>query len=1136
MPTIGIIDTGFAANNPDLDYSKVTLGRDRIDGDNNPLVSSDADNEHGTAIWSLIGARAGNNIGIDGINDRAPVWLGRASGSGQWDLSLTDFVHEVKAQGKQNAIVNLSLDLTQVNGDGSVTTRYELTPRERAALEYARQNKVLLVVAAGNDGGVMSVLGQASQEFDNIMTVGAFDGVRRSSFSSYGYGLDAVVAEGENDLDALTGTSFAAAKATGMASVVWESNPELSDRQVIDILRQSAIDVNLPGWDRKTGFGLLDLDKAVQLAKETAPQESTRAEFATPETWGYEGLVKPMERATAQQFNGKSYDWQSYTIKAGDTLSEIAKETMGSAAPDYYKFIAKHNNISNPDVIYEGQKIEVAVEVSASDDAANSIEKPEQQSPNSTSINGHNIAGKFYPVYDKYQNTIGKPISDVTNYSGNVRYQQFERGSIVSSPKGTFALYGSIRQEYLKTGGLDGRLGVPNSGEIDRGNGNKIQYFEGGHIYWNGNKATAYQEPGKPSNPGNSNSGGNSKGGNTSDCYELGSLSEKYETGGRGPGTIGDDPTGGLSYGTYQLATKPGSLAGFLKSEIASKWSSELQPLTPGTKAFNNKWKEIASRDAEEFSAAQHEYIKITHYDPLANKLRKTLDLDVNKHSQALQNVIWSTAVQHGANTKLVNNALKGKNISQLSESELINAIYAERGKKDSAGNLVYFSSSPRNIQNSVANRFVDEQADALAMLQNPCSGDTNPGESSNGGTKPAQPGNSDDNSDKDKPDRPRDSQQPDRDNKPVPTKTLSKEINFALTDQSLWGGGEVFNPSLNVSGGPNFDTEVSLGFLGKPFAKGGLEYKFQAFLSPGTFDVDFPGLFDISYPGEAKAGSSVAVSFKSNLGSEGSLKTELGASFLGEYKLGLEAGIKDIPFLGSRSTKFESGAKFDLNEFLLKEVLESPIVLDLGLAATTDQIKDNKLEADDNAFQYVDVVPVLKLIPYTRPVGVALEEFGGLEIKAGGNLKQKSILDIKGFEIDFDGKQNGNELKLGAKDSGVLKIDIPQSYSLGEVYKFTPTVKPIVDFSTNLGLTGKVEAVFDLKEVLLEKIGDKLPESVKKKLEDFVNNQAANSLIPLEVSGSAETPEWTFLSKKFDPFRVDKFEAKLPELSVNVV
>ncbi|MFW6296370.1 MAG: hypothetical protein ACOC04_04185, partial [Halothece sp.] len=32
QPLIGIIDTGFSANNPDLDYSKISLGQDRVDG------------------------------------------------------------------------------------------------------------------------------------------------------------------------------------------------------------------------------------------------------------------------------------------------------------------------------------------------------------------------------------------------------------------------------------------------------------------------------------------------------------------------------------------------------------------------------------------------------------------------------------------------------------------------------------------------------------------------------------------------------------------------------------------------------------------------------------------------------------------------------------------------------------------------------------------------------------------------------------------------------------------------------------------------------------------------------------------------------------------------------------------------
>ncbi|MEG3851404.1 hypothetical protein, partial [Microcoleus sp. herbarium13] len=37
QPLIGIIDTGFTTNNPNIDYSQIRLGKDVIEGDNNPL-------------------------------------------------------------------------------------------------------------------------------------------------------------------------------------------------------------------------------------------------------------------------------------------------------------------------------------------------------------------------------------------------------------------------------------------------------------------------------------------------------------------------------------------------------------------------------------------------------------------------------------------------------------------------------------------------------------------------------------------------------------------------------------------------------------------------------------------------------------------------------------------------------------------------------------------------------------------------------------------------------------------------------------------------------------------------------------------------------------------------------------------
>ncbi|MBD3560074.1 S8 family serine peptidase, partial [Planktothrix sp. FACHB-1355] len=309
QPLIGIIDTGFSGNNADLDYRRFKLGSDRISNDNNPLLSPGEGNEHGTHILGLIAATQGNGIGIDGINEKAPIWLGRAVGSGNWASSLIEFVDAAKQSGQKNAVVNLSLDLTQINPDGSVTTRYELTPKEREAIEFARQNHVLIVTAAGNDGGVMSVLGQASQEFDNIITVGASNEFDRANYSSYGAGLDILTEGGNTDNPVLStvkdgvgmmaGTSVAAARATGVASLIWAANPNLSYRQVIDILELTAVDVKTPGWDAETGAGLLNAVSAIELAKKTTPQTYTPFPWVAPLTWSGEGLVTPVDRAAS---------------------------------------------------------------------------------------------------------------------------------------------------------------------------------------------------------------------------------------------------------------------------------------------------------------------------------------------------------------------------------------------------------------------------------------------------------------------------------------------------------------------------------------------------------------------------------------------------------------------------------------------------------------------------------------------------------------------------------------------------------------------------------------------------------------------------------------------------------------------
>jgi hypothetical protein len=200
----------------------------------------------------------------------------------------------------------------------------------------------------------------------------------------------------------------------------------------------------------------------------------------------------------------------------------------------------------------------------------------------------------------------------------------------------------------------------------------------------------------------------------------LGSLSEKYESGNRGPGTVSSgvgDP-GGVSYGTYQLSSKLGRADQF----VAKYFPEEFKGLKAGSDDFTKRWKQLAKEQTDKLREKEHAYIQVTHYDPQVAHLKKTLMLDVNERSRALQNAVWSIAVQHGPTSKVIDRALapllKKQAINGLGDKEILQAIYAERGRKDEQGVLVYFKSSSAAVQKGVAKRFESELGDALKALE----------------------------------------------------------------------------------------------------------------------------------------------------------------------------------------------------------------------------------------------------------------------------------------------------------------------------------------------------------------------------------------------------------------------------------
>lgn len=155
--------------------------------------------------------------------------------------------------------------------------------------------------------------------------------------------------------------------------------------------------------------------------------------------------------------------------------------------------------------------------------------------------------------------------------------------------------------------------------------------------------------------------------------WKLGTTSERYESGGKGPGVIssGHGDHGGASYGCYQLSSNLGVVQQYIQQ---SKYKDKFIGLNVGSDAFNTEWKIIAEEDKDGFTIDQHNFIKKTHYDVQLSFLAKH-GVDINHKRAAIHDMIWSTAVQYGPYTDLIIKATKGLSFDNATDTEIITAV-----------------------------------------------------------------------------------------------------------------------------------------------------------------------------------------------------------------------------------------------------------------------------------------------------------------------------------------------------------------------------------------------------------------------------------------------------------------------------
>lgn len=338
--TVAVIDTGADMNHEDL-RSNLSSKSAKVDAGKVETLKKDADYEgHGTHTSGIIGAVANNGKGIAGIasgigNDAVKLLAidATAQYGGELFFDTYNIVSAIKYAAEQGAkVINMSFG------------GYSKDQVVEDAVKDAYDQKITMVAAAGNDntkeyaspsdlGEVISVCNVTKE---NRRYVG-------ENGSNYGQAKD-ISAPGINILSTvpggygrMSGTSMSAPMVSAAAAMLYAVNPDLTAFQVKNILCGTAYDPEGDGFDYYTGYGVVDVNKAIQAAvsaqKDTAVESIAWKEDSkykkclyVDESEVLEVLIKPA--ISLAKVNWSSSDPDTVSV---DANGRITGQKVGSA-------------------------------------------------------------------------------------------------------------------------------------------------------------------------------------------------------------------------------------------------------------------------------------------------------------------------------------------------------------------------------------------------------------------------------------------------------------------------------------------------------------------------------------------------------------------------------------------------------------------------------------------------------------------------------------------------------------------------------------------------------------------------------------------------------------------------------------
>jgi len=287
--TVAVLDTGVDDQHPDL-KGHVLPGKDLIGfgagrGDR-PWA------RHGTAMAGIVagsGHGSGGGEGVMGVAPKAqilPVRViledgdpQRAKARSTRGGALAKGIRWAADHGAD--VINLSL------GDDSASAHPE--PAEDAAVQYALRKGSVVVASAGNGGDKGDRVSYPAA-YPGVIAVTAVDRYgSRAAFSTRRWyatvaapGVDVVIADPDKRYYEGWGTSAAAAFVSGAAALVRSAHPDLSPRQIRQLLEQTARSRPSSGHSDELGAGVVDAAAAVKAAAKVKPEPQQPAAEAAP--------------------------------------------------------------------------------------------------------------------------------------------------------------------------------------------------------------------------------------------------------------------------------------------------------------------------------------------------------------------------------------------------------------------------------------------------------------------------------------------------------------------------------------------------------------------------------------------------------------------------------------------------------------------------------------------------------------------------------------------------------------------------------------------------------------------------------------------------------------------------------------